>query len=325
MAAKTYDAFLDALGDRESGGSYAAVNQSGYLGKYQFGELALIDVGYYSADGTSKNDWKPANWTGKDGIHSKDAFLADHAVQETAIRLYMEKQWSYLGNAQDYVGQTVHGVTISVSGLLASAHLLGASTVRNFLRSDGKSVPKDGNGTALTEYMTKFAHYKAPYAADTSKGINVTGGAKDDILRGYGGNDVLKGGAGKDSLKGSGGDDSLDGGKGRDQLVGGKGADEFHFSTKLGKGKPDHIKDFKPGEDTIVLHKSVFKKLGRGDLDKDAFVRGKKARDDDHHVIYDKKSGTLYYDKNGDSKGGVSKIATLSKKLKLSADDFFVV
>ncbi len=250
-----------------------------------------------------------------------DAFLDALGATDDDMNL----QWSYLGDAQDYVGQTVHGVSISVSGLLAAAHLLDAGTVRSFLRSDGKSVPKDGNGTPLTEYLTEFAHYKTPYSNDRSAGINVTGGVKDDILRGYSGNDVLKGGDGDDSIKGDSGNDVIDGGRGRDQLVGGKGADQFHFSTKLGKGKPDHIKDFKPGEDTIVLHKAIFKKLGKGELDKGEFVRGKKARDSDDHVIYDRKSGTLYYDKNGDDRGGVSKIATVTKKLKLSADDFFVV
>ncbi len=319
-----YDAFLDALGARESGGNYAAVNSLGYLGKYQFGELALIDVKYYSADGTSQNDWKPGSWTGKDGVHSKADFLANHEAQESAIRAYMDLQWSYLGDAQDYVGQTVHGVTITVSGLLAAAHLLGAGTVRTFLHSNGKSVPADAYGTPLTEYMSTFAGYKTPQSADTSDGITVTGGVKNDILRGFGGDDVLAGGAGDDSLKGSGGDDVLDGGKGHDQLVGGHGADAFHFSTKL-KGKPDKIKDFKPGEDTIVLHAKVFKKLGKGALDDDVFVVGKKARDGDHHVVYDRKTGLLTYDKNGDDRGGVSKIAKLSKKLDLDADDFLVM
>jgi hypothetical protein len=49
----SYRDFLDALGERESGGDYGVVNSYGYLGKYQFGELALIDVGYYTADGTA--------------------------------------------------------------------------------------------------------------------------------------------------------------------------------------------------------------------------------------------------------------------------------
>ena len=57
-APKSYDAFLDALGERESSGNYGAVNTLGFLGKYQFGEAALTDVGYYSADGTAANDWQ---------------------------------------------------------------------------------------------------------------------------------------------------------------------------------------------------------------------------------------------------------------------------
>ena len=74
---RTTTRFLDALGERESSGDYGVVNTLGYLGKYQFGELALIDVGYYSADGTAANDWKPGYWTGKDGVDSKADFLAD--------------------------------------------------------------------------------------------------------------------------------------------------------------------------------------------------------------------------------------------------------
>ena len=84
----TYRDFLDALGERESSGDYTVVNSYGYLGKYQFGELALIDVGYYTADETSENDWQKGYWTGKNGIDSKADFLADGAAQEQAIRIY---------------------------------------------------------------------------------------------------------------------------------------------------------------------------------------------------------------------------------------------
>ncbi len=66
VAAGSYDAFLNALGLRESSGRYDVVSTYGYLGKYQMGELALIDVGYYRADGTSANDWA-GPWSGKLG------------------------------------------------------------------------------------------------------------------------------------------------------------------------------------------------------------------------------------------------------------------
>ncbi len=78
--AGTYQDFLDALGHRESGGDYRAVNQFDYLGKYQMGEGALIDTGYYTPDGTSRNDWQKSHFTGKGGIDSKAEFLASPAA-----------------------------------------------------------------------------------------------------------------------------------------------------------------------------------------------------------------------------------------------------
>ena len=122
MASKTYTAFLDALGQRESGGNYNAENQFGYLGKYQFGELALRDIGYYTYDGTSANDWKPGFWTGKNGVDSKAEFLANHSAQESAIRAYMTLQWQYMKKAWAYEGQVLNGVKITESGMLAGAH-----------------------------------------------------------------------------------------------------------------------------------------------------------------------------------------------------------
>ena len=49
------DDFLAALFVREAGGEdHDIVNYAGYIGKYQFGESALVDLGYYIADGTKK-------------------------------------------------------------------------------------------------------------------------------------------------------------------------------------------------------------------------------------------------------------------------------
>lgn len=52
---KTYNDFLYILGERESGGyaklgftsQYLVVNKPGFLGKYQMGEQALDEAGYY--------------------------------------------------------------------------------------------------------------------------------------------------------------------------------------------------------------------------------------------------------------------------------------
>ena len=38
--------FLDELAKMESGGNYRAFNKYGYAGKYQMGEMAMIDAGF---------------------------------------------------------------------------------------------------------------------------------------------------------------------------------------------------------------------------------------------------------------------------------------
>ena len=243
----TYSDFLNALGDREFSGDYGVVNSLGYLGKYQFGELALIDVGYYTADGTADNDWQQAHWTGKGGVHSKADFLADHAAQENAIRAYMQLQWSYLGDARKYEGQVIHGIAITVSGLLAGAHLVGAGTVATFLDSGGKTVPKDGYGTPVTEYLETFAGYDTPFAADHSGAEQIGGGPYADILRGFGGDDSLDGSGGDDRLKGGAGNDLIDGGAGHDRLVGGRGNDAFRFDAALSSSSGDSLRGLQAG------------------------------------------------------------------------------
>ena len=88
---KTYQDYFDALGFKESssvsGGAqnYGSENPFGYIGKYQFGEAALFDLGYYGIDNSDsnlfRNDWS-GNWSGKNGINSKQDYFNNGAVQE---------------------------------------------------------------------------------------------------------------------------------------------------------------------------------------------------------------------------------------------------
>jgi hypothetical protein len=153
--------FLQALARRESGGNAAVMNQYGFVGLFQMGEAALIDAGFYRPDGTGRNDWQ-GTWTGAGGVTSLAQFRASPAAQVTAITAYHQRVWGYiqgLGLAS-YEGQTIGGVPMTRSGMIAAAHLVGAGNLRRFLQSNGREVPRDGNRTPLTEYASRFGGYQ---------------------------------------------------------------------------------------------------------------------------------------------------------------------
>lgn len=158
---KTLQQFLDDLGARESGGKYNILNKYGYAGKYQMGEMALVDAGYYIKPNRKyNNDWQ-GKFLGKDGVNSIQDFLNTPSAQENAQLIYKKKQWSYLKavGADKYIGKTINGYKITQSGLLAAAHLKGAGSVIKYLKSNGQVIEKDGFGTSIETYMKKFADY----------------------------------------------------------------------------------------------------------------------------------------------------------------------
>ncbi|WP_262032006.1 hypothetical protein [Microvirga sp. Mcv34] len=115
-------------------------------------------------------------------------------------------------------------------------------------------------------------------------------------------------------------------------LTGGKGKDAFIFNTKASKANADKITDFNVKDDSIYLDIAVFTKLGKKGLEKspaklnqDFFTIGSKAKDKNDYIVYDNKKGVLYYDADGSGNGKAVEIATLSKNLKMTAADFFVI
>ena len=158
---KTLKDFLNDLGARESGGNYKAFNKYGYAGKYQMGEMALVDAGYYIKPSRNyNNDWR-CKFLGKDGVYSIQDFLNNPQSQENAQIIFKKKQWGYLKalDADKYCGQIINGYRITPSGLLAGAHLKGAGSVITYLKSGGKTIEKDAFGTSVESYMKRFADY----------------------------------------------------------------------------------------------------------------------------------------------------------------------
>ncbi|MEE1656577.1 calcium-binding protein [Microvirga sp. CF3062] len=144
-------------------------------------------------------------------------------------------------------------------------------------------------------------------------------------------NIAMTGNKSANALTGNEGANKLYGGDGNDQLKGGSGKDAFVFNTKLSKStNVDKILDFSSSADSIFLENKIFTKLGSGSskgkkLTLDMFVEGGRARDKEDRIIYDKKTGTLSYDKDGAGGAAQVKIATLTNKAKLYYHDFFVI
>ena len=136
---KNHDKFLEDLGMRESSGNYKAVNQYGYLGKYQFGRKTLNALGYEDV--------------------SNRVFLANPQIQEEAMYDLLTHNRKILRRQiEKYNGQVVNGILITESGILAAAHLAGPGNVKKFFRKGYEF--RDGNGTKMTSYMKKFSNYK---------------------------------------------------------------------------------------------------------------------------------------------------------------------
>lgn len=139
------------------------------------------------------------------------------------------------------------------------------------------------------------------------------------------GNAIL-GNAGRNPLDGKGGADLLFGGAGNDKLTGGDGADLFLFDGSKGY---DLVTDFTSGTDALGLDGERFAVLdgdGDGRVDAAFFVSGAgaKPQEADDYLIYDSRSGILWFDADGSGGGKASKLAVLSGTPELSAGDIQV-
>lgn len=148
----------------------------------------------------------------------------------------------------------------------------------------------------------------------------------NDTLNGGLGNDRLEGGVGKDLLNGGAGIDRLIGGTGADTLTGGAGADRFVFIARTDKG--DVITDFTRGQDKIEIDISAFDPtLATGTLAGRNFVSraDNLAQDGNDRFIFRTTDDTLWFDSNGNRKGGLIMLVDFSTDLALKASDIILI
>ena len=153
---KSFEEFALALRKRESSNNYDAVNAYGYLGAYQFGMARLCDLGFTERKaGTTGYSNSIFRW--KTG-YSKEHFLNNPNFQDRVFKKHCINLISQIERKfSQYLGTQVGGIKITLSGLVAGAHLGGIGGVDVFLR--GISDCSDALGTRISNYIEKFGGY----------------------------------------------------------------------------------------------------------------------------------------------------------------------
>lgn len=219
--------FLAALRYRESRNNYSAVNTLGFLGAYQFGEAALIDLGFVIRDDNYRDNVFNGGWTGKCGVTSREGFLASVAAQEQAVAEWLPLLWKYIQaqGLEPYAWTMCGGVGLTPSGMIAAAHLLGAGGLKSWIDSGGTLDLRDAYGTPLKEYILLFANYDLPYGPAGALPAEAPPPSDPGLIAGTEGADDLAGTSGDDRILGQGGDDRVAMDAGNDRIDGGEGRD----------------------------------------------------------------------------------------------------
>jgi hypothetical protein len=127
---------------------YEAINQCGFVGKYQVGYEVLIDAGLVKSNVTSNSALNNANsWVGGDKPANIDAFKADAKTQEQVMFDLTQRNYKSLVSK----GAITKDMTnAEIGGMLGAAHLLGAGGANSWRKSSAKIEDrkgKDGNNT----------------------------------------------------------------------------------------------------------------------------------------------------------------------------------
>lgn len=149
---KNYNHFIHDLGKRESNNNYACENAFGFLGRWQFGKPRLYDAGYsidnYSPKGQPKKRLLPKKYFLDNTLGIQDKIMQWHIYN---LADSIKKKFS------DSLGKTINGIEITLSGLVAGAHLKGIGGISQFLKGNDNA---DALGTKVSEYIKKFAGYE---------------------------------------------------------------------------------------------------------------------------------------------------------------------
>ncbi len=136
--------FINDLGRRESGNNWQCVNIIGCFGEWQFAESTVQFLGFKNV--TLKK-------------FRANPYIFPRELQWKVLESLIKVNLVLMKDYEHFIGDTIKGVPITKSGMIAAAHLGGARSVKLFLTSDGRLDKEDVLGTAVSNYMKRFSFY----------------------------------------------------------------------------------------------------------------------------------------------------------------------
>ena len=144
----------------ESNFDYALVDSSNtYLGRYQIGAYALLDLKYIKSEYVTKYTTEavryPDAWFGTDGLDSAEAFLAGKGKQEKAMFDLLKMNYEALiKKSNDKYGISPDDDLCTVAGMLAVSLLLGPGGARTWRQTGGG----DARAVSAAAYYNRGRH-----------------------------------------------------------------------------------------------------------------------------------------------------------------------
>jgi hypothetical protein len=130
-----------------------------YLGRYQIGAYALLDLKYIKPEYVTKYTTEavryPDAWFGTDGLDSAEAFLAAKGKQEKAMYALLKQNYEALvKKSNDKYGISPDDDLCTVAGMLAVSLLLGPGGARTWRLTGGG----DSRAISAAAYYNRGRH-----------------------------------------------------------------------------------------------------------------------------------------------------------------------
>ncbi|MGB3406008.1 MAG: hypothetical protein WBA67_00800 [Jannaschia sp.] len=142
------------------------------------------------------------------------------------------------------------------------------------------------------------------------RGLNGIGNDLDNLIVGNVFDNIIVGRGGNDTLRGQG------------------GADTFVFDRAIGEGNVDRILDFNTNEadegDILKVKQMEFTGMEKGRVSADVFVAGLVALDADDRLIFDRASGRLWFDRDGNGPDLAELVVTFDRNALVTVADIEV-